>query len=630
MSTSKETVIYRFWSRVFSTPDKPCVLVKNPNAAPQSFPIASPMGVHVVHTPATHYVSLSWRDCGKRVAALMVYLREAGFKRGDRAAILCWNSHEWALCDLAIQGLGGITVPIYPNSGGEQVAYVLKDSGSTFIFSSETAQLDKVAADSGVRKVLFAEALPANAFMLTDEPKALLPVLDLKQKLDAELTRLEKEIAGGPGGFLGVSYDDVATLIYTSGSTGVPKGVVLTHGNFACECESVKRRGIVLTENDRALSYLPLAHVYERVNGQAVAIWNGLPVAYCRVEEVGEAVKEVRPTILLGVPAVWRKMKDKIQGQLDAATGLKAKLIRWAFAQQKPGFKRWLADRLVFAKIREGLGGQLRILMSGGAPISPEILNFFNQVGLTLLQGYGLTETSGGLSVNTPDGNKVGSVGRVIDCVEVKIVPEAGSTAANEGEIWVRGATVFKGYWNLTEETAKSLDNAGWFKTGDLGRLDGDGYLYITGRKKRLLKTDGGKYVAPEKIEKALDGDPLVAFVVPVGDGKPFISGLVFLNELTARELLQKAGVTAGASVTVAQLYGTQPEVKRLIDSAVSAAIEKANAKLERWEQLKKFKVVPVEATVAGGLLTATLKIRTEEVLKRYQPLVDELYNKSA
>jgi long-chain acyl-CoA synthetase len=617
MQTRQETVVSRFWSHVFTSPDGTGVLIKNPNPQPEVIAIASPHGMAAVaYVEAPAYVPVTWAECGRRVASMMAFLRKSGFKKGDRLALLSWNCPEWVWCDLAVQSLGGISVPIYPNSAAGQVNYLITDSGASYIIAQDDSQLQKVDASSAVQKILLQSAPGTTAGVNCWDD--ILTAYDPKP----ELAMLRSQLANPDKvGFCGISYDDVATFIYTSGSTGQPKGVVLTHGNFAQECQSVLRHGVEMGADDVYLSYLPLAHVYERVNGQAVCLWNGVPAAFCKVEDMAATLKVLQPTILLGVPAVWRKIKDAIQTQLDASTGIKAKLIGWAFQQKTPGFKRWLANALVFRKIRAGLGGRLHLLMSGGAPISPEILVFFETIGLTLLQGYGLTETSGGLSVTTHKANKVGSVGRVIDVVDIRIVPEPDAPAGSkEGEIWVKGGTVFSGYWNLPAETAKSVTSDGWFKTGDLGRIDEDGYLFITGRKKRLLKTDGGKYVAPEKIEKSVDGELLVQAIVPVGDGKPYISALIFVNQLAARDLLKSKGVAVDAltPATIAE----HPEVIKAID----AAMARGNAKLEHWETVKKVKIVPDEASVGNGLLTATLKVRTEEVLKRYTPLVDALY----
>jgi long-chain acyl-CoA synthetase len=625
------TLIRKFWSHVFQNPEGKSVVMKNPFA--DSTPIfigGHPMvGAHVIMPP--QYTHIDWERAGMAVASIMAFLRKNGFKKGDRAAILGWNSPEWVWADLAIQSMGGVTVPIYPHSAAEQVNYVLENSGALFTFSNEDEQIAKVA----VGKAVHFDTIPSALWSgLPKRPFTRWFIGRSAERADnadnwpgvaTELAYLKTQLH--KPNFCGVSMDDLATIIYTSGSTGVPKGGMLTHGNIASACESLMAHGFEQDpENDLYLSFLPLAHVYERVDGMALALWNACPVVFCKVDEVGHALKTHAPSILLGVPAVWRKIKDNIEAKLKEATGLKKSLVDWAFQQKEPGFKHFLADLLVFRKIRGELGGNLRVMLSGGAPISPDVIAFFNQIGLELLQGYGLTETAGGITTNRPSSlkgargpvNKVGAVGQVVPGCKVRIVPEPGQENSGQGEILLSGPLVFKGYWKMPEETAKTFSPDGWFKTGDLGRVDEDGFLFITGRKKRLLKTEGGKYVAPEKIEKAFEPYPIVQYVVPVGDGLKYISALVFVNQAIARTLVGEVPAGADAAAFIA----AHPAVVKAVDEAVNAV----NGKLERWETLKKYKIVPVEAQVANGLLTPTLKIRSEEAGKRFKAEVEALY----
>lgn len=728
--SQQKTVVGRFWSRVFSSPDAPAMIIKNDSTEPMIFPVHGSAGSGmggvnssgVVVVPAKPYVEISYAAMGRAVAVCTAALRQAGFKKGDRGAILAWNCAEWLIADLAIQTLGGsgITVPIYPHSTPEQVNYVLKDCGARFICSNDPAQLAKADPNGWATPVHFDE-IPARiepsvagtqrpfmSWFTRDQGEAVSKWAAIKQEFAIFKAELEKE------NFCGITDDDVATIIYTSGSTGAPKGAILTHGNFAAACRGMLKHGFDLKpktaaslgeeksaksgpswlwillsvlffpitilvwlvkgllsdkEGDVYLSYLPLAHVYERVAGALLCLYEGVPIAFCQIDQVGQALKDIRPTCLHGVPAVWRKIHEKITTEMMSATGLQALIALRAFKgklpestekaleagihKRTPGFwgdtkdllmapVLWLADKLVphklalslaAGKIRRGLGGRLRLCTSGGAPISRDILEFFQLAGLEVLQGYGLTETTGANLVNRPSsskaaggksGNRIGTVGHPIPGVEIMLYREPGMENDPQGEIWIRGPFVFKGYWNNPEETAKSLTADGWFKTGDLGVMDADGFITITGRKKRLLKTDGGKYVAPEKIEKAFEGEPLVEYVVPVGDGKPFIAGLIFVSQAKAKALLGAAGEVLPLGGDMAAFIAAHSLVVKGVEQAVAAA----NAKLERWETLKKFKILPVEATVDAGLITLTRKIRTEEVLKHFKSDIEAFYKK--
>lgn len=630
---NQETLIQRFWRHVFEMPARPAFLVKNRGPVEQPILIGGgPMHAPHVYVPKREaYRPLSHMDAGILVAEIVTFLRQCGFKRGDKAAILAWNRPEWVWTDLAIQTMGGVTVPIYPNSNGEAVDYIIANSGATFLFGDSSEQLAKVGPDSEVKKFLLAEPIVNLAdYEVTPPSRKEFSILTRNQLFDIEQvvtgkaknSLLATELAS-------ITRKDPATIIYTSGSTGRPKGVVLTHGNIASACETLSETAFQFTEDDVALSYLPLAHVYERVDGNALTLWNAIPSAYCSPEEMGEVIPLIKPTMLIGVPAVWRKMKDKIDKKLTAETGLKAKLVAWALKQNKPGFCRWLADKLVFNKVRAGMGGRLRIVMSGGAAISSDILNFFNLVGINLLEGYGMTETSGGVIVNTPSANKVGTVGKVIPNVLIKIVPrEQDKDTPNKGVLWMKNrdehGPIFGGYLGLPEENAKSFDAEGYFCSGDVVQLLDGGYVAIRGRAKRQFKTDQGKYVSPDDVEKAFDGESIIGFMVPIGDGLPFVSALVFVNQLTARDHLKAKGITVPAGQDAAAFFATHPEIVALVENAK----EIANKKLQRWETVKKVTIIPIEATVANGLLTPTLKMRTEEAMKRYQAEVEAIYKK--
>lgn len=579
-------------------------------------------GVYV--PPREPLRTLTWMDVGILVAEIMVYLQQSGFKKGDRAAIFSWNCPEWIWTDLAIQSLGGVSVPIYPNYSGDQVNFILENSGSTFIFSQTPEQLALVNADSDVRKVLFEEPIYNLGDYHHTNPsyKEELSIVTRALLRDLEDEVREPNCCKGflASEFASIQESDIATLIYTSGSTGIPKGVILTHGNIEAAVSALLKRN-KMVDSDVYLSYLPMAHVYERVNGQYLRIAAGIPSGYSKVdpEELAAALLLYRPTILLGVPAVWRKFRDRVNKKLAAGGFLKKRLVAWALAQKTPGWKHSLADYLVFRKVRAGFGGRLRLGMSGGAATAIEILAFFNFFGIPLREGYGLTETCGGIALNTLEDNVDGSVGVPLDNVEVTIVPEEGYEP-HLGVIWLKGGPVTPGYWNAPEENAKSFDGEGRFNTGDIGYMK-NGRLYIVTRKKRLIKTDQGKYVAPDKVEKAFDGVALIQALVPVGDNKPFIGALVFINQAAARELVTKSGGTLPAG-DQALFFSTNQTVLAELEKAR----ENANRSLERWETVKKCLVVPVEATVANGLLTPTLKVRVEEVLKRYSALLEQIY----
>jgi len=651
MLSNTNMLVGRFWQHVFLKQHSTAVLLKNPNPKTEYVVGAiSPYGVGgVVVVKPRPYIDLTWNEAGAIVAEMISALQRNGVKRGDRVALLSWNCPEWVWTDIAIQSLGAIAVPIYPNSAPEAVNYILGDCGAKLLIADDKSQTKKVATTGGapVKTLLFSDlaagsehynvrvkggelktaATHENPFPSISTSPAARDVLTFLKVNGGKLAQgdLFMEVPAPGGTSQGVSMGHTCTLIYTSGSTGEPKGVELTQENITASCQGVHDHGFNFNESDLYLSYLPLAHCYERINGQYICLWNAVPTAFCKVEEVAKAIKILRPTILLGVPQIWRKIKEKIESEIAAARGIKAKLIKWAFAQEPGTISHWFADMLVFSKMRAGLGGRLRIMGSGGAAISAEVMSFYRGIGLSIIQGYGLTETCGAIAANNPTSNKVGTVGKLIPGVEIKFVPLPGDTGSG-GVIYLKGKPVCKGYYNRPEETAKSFTADGWFNTGDIGYMDEDDNLVITGRAKRLFKTEGGKYVAPEKVEKSFDGHAIIQAIVPLGDNRPFISALIFVNPLVARELLTAKGISVPAGdADSTQAFLANHEV---IKEAIKAAIAEGNTRLEQWETVKKVEVIGDEATVANGLLTATLKIRSEEAMKRYASRIDAIYTK--
>lgn len=496
-------------------------------------------------------------------------LAAAGIGRGDRVALLSYNRYEWAVVDWACQLLGAVDVPIYSTLPAEQVAYILKDAEAKIVFVENTEQAAKVA---GIPVVSFEPATSFASFLKDGEPP--------------------------PGGG---SPDDLATLIYTSGTTGVPKGVMLTQRNLVSNlvtCCTI----LECSEEDDVLSFLPLSHSFERILDYAL-FWRGASIAHAEhVDKVVPNLMEVRPTLMGAVPRFYEKVYAKIRDAVRGMPGWKRGLFEWArktgaveaeFRRRgaRPPFGvRWrmaLARFLVLGKMASRLGGRMRLLISGGGALSRDVNEFLWSLGFTVLEGYGLTETSPVLCINRSSAARLGSVGQAIPGVEIRL--------AADGEILARGPNIMKGYLNQPAETAAVLRD-GWFSTGDIGELDAEGYLRITDRKKDLLKTSNGKYVAPAPIENRLKLDPHVVNAIVLGDRQKFPAALVVPAPGAGREQVQ-------------------------------AAIDALNRGLPHHEQIKKFALVEKDFSIEGGELTPTLKVRRRAVEQKYAALIDELYS---
>jgi long-chain acyl-CoA synthetase len=564
---------------------------------------------------AKGWESFSAKEMLRRVAGLAKALGELGIRPGDRVGLFAPNCPEWHIADFAIQGVGAVDVPIYFNESNDRLVYILNDSGARVVFTSGESQARKIAECRD--RIVTLEQVISVAAPLDLQGDILRYETLIATAGDADVAEYRRRAAE-------VSEKQLATIIYTSGTTGEPKGVMLSHSNLSSNATD----GVVgqnFGPSDIALSFLPLAHVYERIADYA-CLFHGVAIAYVpRMEDVPQALLEVHPTIGSAVPRFFEKIYANILDKGHKESGLKRKIFDWALrvaAQAVPwraygknpslGLKaRWhIANSLVYSKIREGLGGGSPRYTSGGAPLAPEIAEFFWSVGVAVYQGYGLTETSPVVSSNTIEANKVGTVGRPIPNVQVRI--------AEDGEILVKGPCVMQGYYRKPDQTREVLSSDGWLRTGDIGKIDEDGYLVITDRKKELIKTAAGKYVAPAPIENLLKTCPFISNAIVVGDKCKFVSALVVPN-FPAIEIEARKNDRDFASP--AQMM-TDAWVRDLL----SREIERLTASLAQYEKPKRFAVIEQDFTFANGELTYTLKLKRRVIEQRYQDVIARLY----
>jgi long-chain acyl-CoA synthetase len=559
--------------------------------------------------------SMSAQEMLRRVAGLSKALAELGVVSGDRVGLFAPNCPEWHTADFAIQGLGAVNVPIYFNESHDRLVYILNDSGARVVFTAGAAQAKKISECRS--------RIPALEHVISAAPDT---------ELNGDILRYETLIASTTDADVAeyrrraaeITGNNLATIIYTSGTTGEPKGVMLSHSNLSSNCID-SASGHHLLPSDVALEFLPLAHVYERTAAYSY-ICNGVAIAYLeRIEDVPQALLEVHPTLTCAVPRFFEKIYANILEKGGRESGIKRNIFDWALRvaeesvpwraygkSASPGLKlRWrVADALVYSKIREGLGGGTQRFSAGGAPLAPELAEFFWSVGVTIHQGYGLTETSPVVTANTPTANKIGTVGRPIPNVQVKI--------AEDGEILVKGPNVMQGYYHKPEATREVFTSDGWFRTGDIGRLDEDGYLIITDRKKELLKTAAGKFVAPAPIENTLKASPYITNAMVVGDTRKFVSVLIVPNFANIEAAARKAGHDFA---TPTQMTGDA-----WVRDLLSSEIERLTAPLAQYEKPKRFALLEQDFTYAGGELTYTMKMKRRVIEQRYQDVIARLY----
>ncbi|MBV9179850.1 MAG: long-chain fatty acid--CoA ligase, partial [Acidobacteria bacterium] len=537
------------------------------------------------------------------VRRLMKGLRNFGIARTDRIAILSENRYEWVVADFACLLLGAVVVPIYTTLTAEQIAYLLRNSGARVIFVSSPKHLEKVLS------IITATAIEKVVVMdpVLNERATNMPwLIESSGELDFERKDCN------------VHAHDIATIIYTSGTTGVPKGVVLSHGNIAANI-SCFLEDVGFEAGMSSISFLPLSHVTARTVDLGL-IYSGVTLAHLsQLDRLSHALLAVRPHILLGVPRVYEKIRA--QAELGARDFPKKTIYQWALQVgrkhrahtlmgQTPSSLSWkLANRLVYSKIRAGLGGRVAIFISGGAPLGLPLAEWYVDIGLRIFEGYGLTETSPVIAVNTRRAFRVGSVGKPLANVKV--------TIAADGEILVRGPSVFQGYWNLAEETQTAFED-GWFKTGDIGKIDEDGFLYVTDRKKDLLKTSGGKFIAPQPIETLLKQHSLVSEAVVVGDKQKFPAVLLFPHFAALEEWAREKSLNFQSREQFVKL----PQVQQQYATIVS----QVNEGLAQFEKLKNYRVIAEELSAANQTLTASLKIRRRAIEQHFQAEIREMY----
>lgn len=560
-----------------------------------------------------NWVSLSWEQTRETVWQIGAGLLALGLRPEERVAIASSTRIEWVLLDLAINCAGGATTTVYPNTQGEEFAHIVTHSDSHYFVAENAEQLTKL------RSMVGPETMRAVVLLDGEDPDAL--------SLDALREKGRAHLAAHPDAMddavAGTGPDTLATLIYTSGTTGMPKGAELVHSNWTYEGVAIDALGII---GPHSLQYfwLPLSHVF----GKAVMMIQ-LQVGFAsavdgRLDRIMPGLGATSPTFMCGAPRIFEKVRNAVKA--NSAGGLKGRIARWAFAvgresrpyrvEGRPMPRRLaasyrIADTLVFSKLKQRMGGNVEFFISGSAKLSAQVQEWFYSAGITIAEGYGSTETSAVATVNVPRTPRFGTVGPALPGTEIRI--------ADDGEILLRGPGIMRGYHKDPERTAEVLVD-GWYHTGDIGEVDDDGYLRITDRKKDLMKTSGGKYVAPQKVEGAIAANvPYVSQAIAVGDGRKYVSALFTLDPAAVESWASRHGKQGLDYAELTQL----PEMRASLDRA----LERANAKLERWETVKRYAVLDHELTVEDGGVTANMKLRRESVAKKYADVVDSLYD---
>jgi long-chain acyl-CoA synthetase len=553
------------------------------------------------------WFSRTFKESGHKILSIAGALRSIGVKKGDKVVIISQTRSEWLLTDLAIQSCGAITVPIYPNISPETASFILKDSEAKVVFAEKPKNLEKLDL-SGVKNVIIFEKdkeKESGDFILLDE-------------FENKGENLHDKVS-----FEKIGLDDIATIVYTSGTTGLPKGVILTQGNILSMVHSVSQI-IQPKEDDVIFAWLPFAHIFGRLI-IFYSAYNAVSVAYAEsLVKIIENIKDIRPTLFPSVPRIYEKAYERIRASASSSP-LKAKIFEFA---QKIGeiYVEYLrnseappphilllykfSDALVFSKIREVFGGRIRLCISGGAAIRPEIAKFFTAAGIKLLEGYGLTETASVVAVNRENKFKFGSFGLPIPYVDLKISPD--------GELLIKAPSVTPGYYKREEETRELFTEDGWMKTGDIVEMDEEGFLFFKGRKKNIIVTSFGKNIAPEPIEEEIKKNPLIDSVAIFGDERPYLVALITLNRQELLEFARRNNIKGDVNALIKN---------EAVRKYVKEVIDRVNEKRPSYERIHKFEIIPDEWTAETGELTPTLKVKKYEIYNKYKDIIEKLYS---
>lgn len=567
-------------------------------------------------------VTLTYAHFYERILMAARGLIKAGVKKGDKIAILSENRAGWVISDLGILCAGGVTVPIYPTNLSDQVAYVLNHAKAKIIFVSTKNQYEKLLE--------IRDQIPDVEFVVSYERfmwDKKLPLYTLFQLSEIshpitpeERTHVEEIIDD-------IHRGDLMSIIYTSGTTGVPKGAMLTHGNILYNTCYAAAKVNRVSPDDVMLSFLPLSHIFERTIGYYLTLSKGCHMVFAEsIEKVPENMYEVGPTVMVSVPRLFEKIYSRIFETVHQASPLRRKIFHWAVKVGREytyakyvddnltgmlNLKHRIAERLVYSKLRKRFGGRLRFFISGGAPLDKTINEFFWSIGIPILEGYGLTETSPVVSVNTFEQMKFGSIGTVLECTEVKL--------AEDKELLVRGPLVMKGYFQNDEETRESMDEEGWFKTGDIAEIDDEGYIFIVDRKKEIIITAGGKNIAPQPIEQELKLDKYVSQAFVSGNKRPYLVALIVPN---FERLIDYAREHHIHYLDMHDLVSNDK-----VHALYRERLDQINEKLPRYATIKKFTLAAVDFSIAGGELTPTLKFKRRNIYDKYKSSIERLYD---